>query len=601
MQVRHNTSLLEQAVEHVVQRASIPVMQAQAEALERTNRAVAIRRIATGAAVAIIAIGLGFGIKLALDRDVVLASSETKPLEHNQAKEVSNQVTKSDSQRLPPKPETTKEQPPALPPTAPKEPKIGSTSPTLPPDQKTVNYTKFTNQPFKLGGRTWLITAGHHFESEDDKSWKEAWCYTQADIDGVSLKVDLARRSSPDQRPLAPTATPKTIDTAGLTVPEALVLASKCSWLDREFSVGELVPAPKSPNPFVPPLQTSLSGRVLTVKGPIEANFTQIVSRFDFDVLEIDSIGGLLDEAMKAGRRLRIQGKDVKASGSCLSACVLVLAGGVSRDAMPNARVGVHRFRGDQATDKDIEIAQQKSSELISYLSEMGVSIELFHAASAVPSDEMKYLARSDMQKWNLITGPRASPNQVETQPTLPSPTEQTPVVLAPPNGRVETHSRAGWSLTYSSELLSVRPDANDAYDERLQSYDTAWSSTQHGEDVVVYVQVSNNRRCGDAKRYVDEQLLPRRNQITRSQAVNAGPARTSYVIEGRGTGQRQGFDQRAFIDLVSIRRDDPSTIVHVGGRFPAEHAEMYRTEVLKMLNSMKLPEVDVFRNVCGM
>ena len=56
MQIRHNTSLLEQAVEHVVQRASIPVLQAQADALERTNRAVAIRRIATGAAVAIIAV-----------------------------------------------------------------------------------------------------------------------------------------------------------------------------------------------------------------------------------------------------------------------------------------------------------------------------------------------------------------------------------------------------------------------------------------------------------------------------------------------------------------------------------------------------------------
>jgi hypothetical protein len=290
----------------------------------------------------------------------------------------------------------------------------------------------------------------------------------------------------------------------------------------------------------------------------------------------------------------------VKASGSCLSACVLVLAGGGSRDASPNARVGVHRFRGDQATDKDIEIAQKKSSELINYLSDMGVSIELFHAASAVPSDEMRYLTRSDMQKWNLITGPRVQPNHEQSQSPLPSSTEPAPTVTIAPNGRVEAHSRAGWSLTYSGELLAVRPDANDAFDERLQSYDTAWSSTQHGEEVVIYVQVSNNRRCGDAKRYVDEQLLPRRNQVTRSQAVNAGPARTSYVVEGRGVGQRQSYDQRAFIDLVSIRRDDPSSIVHVGGRCPAEHAEIYRIEVMKMLNSMKLPEVDPFRNACA-
>ncbi|WP_160310406.1 hypothetical protein [Microvirga vignae] len=597
MQIRHNTSLLEQAVEHVVQRASIPVMQAQADALERTNRAVAIRRIATGAAVAIVAVGLGFGIKLALERDGILPSAEPSLIGHEQVTEASNQVTKADLQRPQPKTETTEK---GQPPTAPSAPEDGLPSPTLPPDQKTVNYTKFSNQSFRLGGRTWLITAGHHFESEDDKSWEVAWCYTQADVDGVSLKVDLARRSGPDQRPLAPTATPKTLETAGLTAAEALVLASKCAWLDKEYSVGELEPAPNTQSPFKPPLRTSLSNRVLTVRGPIEANFTQTISQFDFDVLEIDSIGGLLDEAMKAGRRLRAQAKDVKASGSCLSACVLILAGGVSRDALPDARVGVHRFRGDQATDKDLEIAQQKSSELISYLSDMGISVELFHAASAVPSDDMRYLTRSDMQKWSLITGPRVQPNPEQPQTLPPSPTEPVPTSTVAANGRVEAHSRAGWSLSYSSELLAIRPDANDTYDERLQSYDTAWSSTQHREEVVIYVQVSNNRRCGDAKRYVDEQLLPRRNQVTRSQAVNTGPARTSYVIEGRGVGQRQSFDQRAFIDLVSIRRDDPSSIVHVGGRFPVEHAEIYRAEVMKMLNSMKLPEVDPFRNACA-
>ena len=44
MQVRHDTSLLEKAIEQVLLRASIPTLQAQAEALEKTNKAVAIRR-----------------------------------------------------------------------------------------------------------------------------------------------------------------------------------------------------------------------------------------------------------------------------------------------------------------------------------------------------------------------------------------------------------------------------------------------------------------------------------------------------------------------------------------------------------------------------
>ena len=42
MQVRHNTALLEQALEHVVKRASIPLLQAEANALERTNRSFAM-------------------------------------------------------------------------------------------------------------------------------------------------------------------------------------------------------------------------------------------------------------------------------------------------------------------------------------------------------------------------------------------------------------------------------------------------------------------------------------------------------------------------------------------------------------------------------
>src|SRR5271165_4307642 len=68
MEVRHNTTLLEQALALVVQRASIPSKQAEAEAAERRARAVARRRIATGAAIAIAAVGLGLGVKLGLWR-----------------------------------------------------------------------------------------------------------------------------------------------------------------------------------------------------------------------------------------------------------------------------------------------------------------------------------------------------------------------------------------------------------------------------------------------------------------------------------------------------------------------------------------------------
>ena len=68
MEVRHNTALLEQALALVVQRASIPSQQAEAEAAERIARAVARRRIATGVAIAVAAVGLGLGIQFGLWR-----------------------------------------------------------------------------------------------------------------------------------------------------------------------------------------------------------------------------------------------------------------------------------------------------------------------------------------------------------------------------------------------------------------------------------------------------------------------------------------------------------------------------------------------------
>ncbi len=66
MEVRHNTTLLEQAVEHVVRRAAIPAIHAEAEALHKRARATSFRRLATGGAVALAAVGIGLGMHLGL-------------------------------------------------------------------------------------------------------------------------------------------------------------------------------------------------------------------------------------------------------------------------------------------------------------------------------------------------------------------------------------------------------------------------------------------------------------------------------------------------------------------------------------------------------
>src|SRR5918993_4277806 len=143
MQVRHDTSLLEKAIEQVLLRASIPALQAQAEALERTNKAVAIRRIATGAAIALVAIGLGLGIKFALDRDLTLAGHEPQ---------IQAEV-RPDPTPQPPNP-------------SPRPENISVPKPDQPPSQPgivTTNFTKFANRQVDLLGRKWTVSAGHHF------------------------------------------------------------------------------------------------------------------------------------------------------------------------------------------------------------------------------------------------------------------------------------------------------------------------------------------------------------------------------------------------------------------------------------------------------
>lgn len=142
---------------------------------------------------------------------------------------------------------------------------------------------------------------------------------------------------------------------------------------------------------------------------------------------------------------------------------------------------------------------------------------------------------------------------------------------------------------------------ANDQYDPQKQTYTTIWRSRQHGEQAMIYVQVSPNERCGSAQSYINEQIRPRRGQITRAQDVNSAPGRAGFVLEGRGIAVAQGsFDDSGFYDFATVRRDDRSTITNVGARFPSEYSDLYRAELLRMMNSMQLPTRDVFTNRCG-
>jgi hypothetical protein len=287
----------------------------------------------------------------------------------------------------------------------------------------TINYEKFRSTTFRFLDHTWEIKAGHHFATETDPIWTYAWCYTQRSVKGVSVNVDLANRESPSAAPTGPIASRATLEQVGLTEAAALVLAAKCAWDDQKaYSVRDFRPPGGQRNPFESrePVVTA-SGRVLKYDGDIGDDFLATLKKHDFGELQIDSMGGLIIEAMSAGSWLRQSGKSVQVNRYCLSACVLVLAGGAIRAAAETAQIGVHRFYSTAAGDAAAatEWAQQTSSEIISFLERMDVKVALFHAMAAVPSESMEFIDQGRLRQWNLIGGTEitATPIPPEKKP----------------------------------------------------------------------------------------------------------------------------------------------------------------------------------------
>ena len=184
MQVRHNTSLLEEAVAHVVRQAAIPTLEAEAAAALKRGRAQAILRLGTGAAIAIAAIGLGVGIYLAqhhVPEPNVDPGSATARLSEF-AIPFPERVAEAELQS--PQSSVTQDEDANTP-----------ASEVQPEPVITTDYSKFNTVAATMFEREWTIKAGHHFDTENDPSWSSAWCYADQLVEGVTVTVSLADRS----------------------------------------------------------------------------------------------------------------------------------------------------------------------------------------------------------------------------------------------------------------------------------------------------------------------------------------------------------------------------------------------------------------------
>ncbi len=115
----------------------------------------------------------------------------------------------------------------------------------------------------------------------------------------------------------------------------------------------------------------------------------------------LNSRGGEVLAAMKLGELLRRNAAEVWVLGEsqCSSACVLVLAGGVSRVVSSGARIGIHRpyFRPEEFARLSYAESQdsyRKLSLLVKdYLSEMGIGDPLFAEMMRVESRRLNFIS----------------------------------------------------------------------------------------------------------------------------------------------------------------------------------------------------------------
>ena len=119
----------------------------------------------------------------------------------------------------------------------------------------------------------------------------------------------------------------------------------------------------------------------------------------------LDSRGGSFAESLEIGRWVRSRGyvTAVMQSGTCASACVFILAGGIHRFAAPG-QVLIHR---PYLTDRGMAAIGTTMRSMIAmlreYLADMGMHPDLAEDMIAVEPRDVRTLMMSDLQRYRLI------------------------------------------------------------------------------------------------------------------------------------------------------------------------------------------------------
>jgi len=128
--------------------------------------------------------------------------------------------------------------------------------------------------------------------------------------------------------------------------------------------------------------------------------------------VRLDSYGGDVATAMLIADQIRKHRVStiVMDGSNCASACILILAGGTSRVAQDQARLGLHRpyfSNTASATKGGYEQFKIEYDAVLSryraFLSRMGIGNDLVEAMMLIPSNEIRWIDRSFALQVNLL------------------------------------------------------------------------------------------------------------------------------------------------------------------------------------------------------
>ena len=150
-----------------------------------------------------------------------------------------------------------------------------------------------------------------------------------------------------------------------------------------------------------------------TITPGISAIFAAEVGRHGdyIKTVVLESPGGSVADALAIGRLIREKNfaTEVEARKYCASSCPLVFAGGVERRAGEKATIGVHQVAAvptaavNRVRD-DMSVAQTISARCQHYLSEMGVSLQVWVHAMETPHNRLFVFKPDELKALNLVT-----------------------------------------------------------------------------------------------------------------------------------------------------------------------------------------------------